>query len=347
VADNAAPGFEIKCDGAALAQETAGAVIEIMAESRLEWPCVFAITLNDKTLSAIDPKNGKFRDGARVEIALGYESKFQTLITGEVSAVSAEMSAKGVYARVSGFDMLHRLARGTNYRVYESGSGDAMTDSSIAKDLLNAAGLRPTVDETPDRNAIRIQDNRSDLDFLTMLANLNGYYLYNEGDRAFFMDSPPDRGEVTLTWGKNLRSFYPRLNLSGRVNTLEVRGRDVARDENFFETIDRPREELLVLSSAGRDMMERGSGGRSALSLHDPLIASGNDAKRFLAGALRQRQGLAEASGTCAGNTALRAGAKLKIEEAGRFSGAYIVTRAVHRLSAGGYITEIEARITP
>ena len=347
MAENTAPGFEIKCDGTALPKETAGKVTEVMVESRLEWPGSFALTLSDAELSVADPKKGKLHEGVRVEIALGYENQLRALVTGEIGTVSASMTAKGVFIRVTGFDMLHRLARGTHYRRFESGAGDAMTDSAIARELLNGAGLRPTVDETPEREIPRTQDNRSDLDFLTMLANLNGYYLYSEGERAFFLDAAPDRGDATLTWGKNLRTFYPRLNLNGRVNTLEARGRDMVQGENYLESVDRPRSELLFLSSAGRDMMDRGSGGRSALHLHDPLITRSDDAKRFLAGAMRDRQSLAEATGSCAGNPALRAGTKLKIEEAGRFSGKYLVTRAVHRLSGGGYITEFEARLNP
>ena len=346
MADNSAPGVEIKYDGTTLTQPESGRIKEVMAESRLELPGSFALTLLDESLSDIDPQKGKLHEGVRLEIGFGYEQRFTVLITGEISSVSAEMSAQGVFTRVNGFDMLHRLARGANYRRFESGSGEAMTDSAIARAILNDAGLKPTVDETPERNLPRTQDNRSDLDFLVMLANLNGFYLYSEGDRVFFLDSPPNRGELTLTWGKNLRSFFPRLNLNGMVNTLEVRGRDVVLDENYAESLDRPRNELLFLSPAGRDMMERGSGGRSALNIHDSLITSGNDAKRFLAGALRERQAIVSATGACAGNPQLRAGVKLKIENTGRFSGDYIVTRAIHRFSGNGYLTEYEARIS-
>lgn len=345
MADNTAPGFEIKCDGTPLLKQTAGMVTEIMVESCLSQPGSFAVTLIDASLSCIEGKDGKLNEGKRLEIALGYNQKFQTLITGEISAVSAEMSPQGIFARVTGFDMLHRLARGTNYRRYENGAGEAIPDGEIVRGLLNDAGLKPTVDETSERSIPRTQDNRSDLDFLTILANLNGCYLYSEGDRVFFLNSLPDRGEVTLTWGKNLRSFYPRLCLNGLVNKLEARGRDVSLDENYFETVERPREDLLFLSSAGQDMMERGSGGRSALNLHDALIAGSKDAKLFLSGAMRNRQAIAAAAGSCVGDPGLKAGTILKIENAGRFSGNYLVTRAVHRFSGRGYATEFEARI--
>ena len=347
MASNTAPGVEIKYDGKPLSKQIAGLISDIAVETRVDLPGSFAITLMDASLATVDSKSGQFCEGVKLEIALGYNQNFRLLMTGEISAVSAEMSAQGVFVRVMGFDMLHRLSRGTNYHRFESGAGEALTDSVIARTLLNDAGLKPTVDNTPERSVPRVQDNRSDLDFLAMLARLNGFYLYSEGDRGFFSESPPNGGELTLSWGKNLRSFYPKINLNGLVKTLEVRGWDPSLDESFTETKDRPREDLLLLSSAGRDMVERGSGGRSALDVHDALITSSDDAKRFLSAAMLNKQAVSFASGSCAGNMDLTAGTKLKIEGTGRFSGNYIVTRTVHRFNSGGYTTEFDARMTP
>ena len=346
LADKTAPGAEIKCGGNPLPEQTASKISEVMVESRLDLPGSFALSLTDASLTFIDSKEGTLNEGVKLEIALGYSPQYQSLITGEISAVYAEMSAQGVYSRVTGFDMLHRLARGTNYHRFETGSGEALTDGDIAKSILNNAGLTPTVDQTPERSIPRVQDNRSDLDFLVMLAGLNSFYLYSDGDKGFFSGSPPDRGEVELEWGQNLRAFYPRLNLCSLVNTLEIRGWDRSQDESFAETEDRPRNDLLFLSSAGRDMMDRGSGGRSSLNLHDSLIADANDAKRFLPGAMRNKQYFVSASGSCSGDASLRAGTKLKVRNAGRFSGDYFVTRAVHRFNSRGYTTDFDARMT-
>jgi len=340
-----APGVDIKCDGVPLSQGVTKMVADVTIESRVHLPGSFALKFVDSSLAIIDGSNGDLCEGSRLEIALGYNKEFRKLITGEISAVLADLSTQGIFARVTGYDMLHRLSRGTNYRLFEHGNGDVLSDSSIAQTLLSEAGLKPTVEDTAERKVPRVQDNRSDLDFLTILASLNNYYLYSDDDRAFFTSTPPNRGELTLTWGKNIRTFYPRLSLNGRVNTVEVRGRDVSLDENFVETVDRPRGDLLFLSSAGRSMMERGSGNRSVLNLHDALITCANDAKQFISDTLRNRQALVTATGSCAGNAELLAGTKLEIENTGRFSGNYFVTRAVHRFNNNGYTTEFEARM--
>ena len=345
MAANITPELEIKCDGKALSDQTIKMVSEVIVESRLDLPGNFSVAVTDDELMSIDKEKGQLREGVRLEISLSYEKKHQPLITGEVSAVMAEMSMKGAQSRVTGFDMLHRLARGTNYKRFEDGSGDAMTDSAIAKALVNDAGLKPVVDDTPERSVPRVQDNRSDLDFLVILANLNNYYLYSEGDQVMFSASPPDRADVALTWKKNLRSFYPRVCLNGMVNTMETRGWDVTLDEGFTEALERERGDLMFLSAEGRDMMGRGSGGRSAVNFFDAHIANSADAKSFLASAMRRKQALAYATGSCNGDPALRAGAKLKIAGMARFNGDYFVTRAVHRYDGSGYTTDFEARI--
>ena len=197
MAKNTTPGLEIKCDGKTLPSQTAKMVSEVIVESRLDLPGSFSVTVDGDALLTTAKENGSLREGVRLEISLSYDSKFQPLITGEISTVMAEMSMKGTQSRVSGFDMLHRLARGTHYRRFEDGSGEALADSMIAQTLLNDAGLKPVVDDTPERSVPRVQDNRSDLDFLVILANLNDFYLYSEGDQVMFSASPPDRGEVT------------------------------------------------------------------------------------------------------------------------------------------------------
>ncbi|MCL1873314.1 MAG: hypothetical protein FWF85_04270 [Clostridiales bacterium] len=348
--DQTAIAAGIKCEGNPLPPQVMGARVEIMVESRLDLPGSFCLTFADPSLDFIDKAKGSLREGIQLEISLGYEKDLKTLITGEISTVGAEMSSLGSYVRVAGYDLLHRLARGTNFRHYESSDSQAKatSDSRIAEELAKAVGLNLKFKETLSRDIPRSQDNRSDMDFIVMLARLNGYYLYCEGNDLFFTDEAPDRGELNFTWGKDLISFYPRLCLDGMVKTLENRGRDVSLADNYFEKIDRA--DLAFLSAEGQAMLNRGSGGRSSkdrsiLNLYETMVGDANDAKPFITGFMRDHQALVTAGGSCKGNQNLRAGAKLKIDKAGRFSGTYLVTRAVHRINSSGYITEFDLRM--
>jgi len=337
----------IKCDGTALSDFVLSSMTGLMVENRLDLPGAFAITLTDRSLSLIDRNKGLLREGVGLEISLGYGQKFSRLITGEVSAVSAVMSPQGVSSHIAGFDKLHRLARGTSYRSFGDSADGAQADSLIAQTLIKEVKLDPVVSETHKRNAPRTQDNRSNLDFLVMLAKLNGFYLYADDNSVYFTGDPPERGEIEFEWGNNLISFYPRLSLDGLVETLEARGRDASLGENYEESLNHSRDELLLLSSAGNEMLKCGSGGRSALDLHDALITGSGDAKAFLRRVMREKQAVIVAGGSCTGDPKLLAGASLKITGAGRFDGKYFVTRAIHRFDDNGYITEFEARIIP
>jgi phage protein D len=348
--DNTAPAVEIKCDGNPLPSQAKKMLTEIQVESRLDLPGSFTVTLADSSLAFIDKEEGPLREGVRLEIALGYEKDIKTLITGEIGTVGAEISSRGFFSRIAGFDMLHRLARGTNYRHYESNDAppQAISDSVIAETLIKAAGLTPKTDSTHSRSLPRTQDNRSDLDFLFMLAKINGYYLYSEDERVFFTLEPPDRGEISLVCGKDINAFYPRLSLNSLVKTLETRGRDIAAAEIYQETLDR--KDFSAISAPGQEMLARGSGGRSSedrsiLNLHSAMISDANDAKPFLAGLMKEKQAIITARGSGSGNPEIRAGTVLKITEAGRFSGSYLVINAIHRFSVRGYSTDFELRM--
>jgi len=344
---SANPRFTIKCDGRELDEIERIAVTGIMVESRLDLPSAFAITLIDRKLSFIEKNRGLLREGVELEIALGYGQQHIKLIEGEISAVSVEMSPKGVFTYVAGFDYLHCLTRGTTYYRYGDGADNAHEDSLIAWTLIHEAGLDPVVDETHKRNTPRTQNNRSDLDFLTMLAKLNGFYLYAEDKTVYFTADPPDRGYMKLEWGKGLHRFSASLSLNSLVTTLVTRGRDVSLGENFEEKLEHPADDLLLISDVGRDLLGRDQNQKSTLYLYDALVTSAQDAKAFLGSVMRERQTIVVAEGSCTGDPRLVAGVDLEIAGAERFDGIYLVTRAVHRYNESGYTTEFEAKKTP
>lgn len=340
---------KINCGGNPLDPKAAEMLTTVMIESRLFLPASFAVTLADSELKFIDAK-GPLCEGVLLEINLDHENKTTKLFMGEISTVEAEMSEKGTFVRVAGYDLLHRLARGTNFRYYENSENPpkSMSDSSIAEALISAAGLTANLKDSNNLSIPRSQDNCSDLEFLTMLARLNGYYLYCEDKNIYFSDELPARDELTYTWGEGqITAFYPRLSLNGIVKTVENKGRDISLAE-YAKTITR--EDLAFLSADGQSMLNRGSGSRdsqdrSVLNLHNARINDDKGAESYLKGVMRDRQALVSANGSCKGNPKIKAGASLKIEKAGRFSGSYHVVRAVHRFNDRGYTTDFELRM--
>jgi len=363
-----APDFTILCDDIKLSQYNAKKVVELMVESRLDLPSAFAITFTDRNLSMIDREKGLLREGVAVEISLGYDEYQKKIFEGMVSTVSAEMSPNGVYSYVAGFDYLHDLARGTSYCRYVNSDDGTLEDSLIAEEIIKGAGLKPVVTQTHVRRTPRTQDNCSDLEFLTKLAQLNGFWLYAQGEHIHFSDSPPNRGNIALFWGYELQTFHAKLSLDGLVKTLIVHGRDASLGENFFLAMERDDEELKLISKQGLYMLgysasfiEGGDDAENqtanrpttsaddddselpALNLSDAMVTSMSDADVYLDSVMRDKQTLIKANGSCAGDPDLLAGVVLEIGGTGRFDDSYLVTRAVHRYNNSGYTTEFEA----
>jgi len=278
------------------------------------------------------------------------------------------MSPNGVYSYVAGFDYFHDLARGTTYYSFVDSADEALEDSLIVEGIIREAGHTPVITQTHKRNIPRTQDNCSDLEFLTMLAQLNGFFLYAEGEKIHFSASPPNRGKIRLDWKKGLHTFYAKLSLDGLVKTLIMHGRDASLGENFEITLERDDEELKLISKLGLYMLgydasfiEDGVDANSqtanrqttnavdgddelpALYLSDAMVTSMADADAYLESVMRGEQALVKANGSCTGDPNLLAGVVLEIGGTGRFEDSYLVTRAIHRYNNSGYTTEFEA----
>jgi len=343
-------------------------MIDLMVESRLDLPSAFSITFTDRRLSVIDRQKGELREGVKVNISLGYDGKHKQIFEGFVSTVSAEMSQSGVYSYVAGFDCLHLFARGTTYYSFVDSADEAQEDSLIVERIISDAKLTPVVTQTHKRNVPRTQDNCSDLEFMTTLAQLNGYFLYADGQKIHFSPDPPKRGKIRLDWQKGLETFYAKLSLDGLVKTLIMHGRDASLGENYETTMDRSDEELKLISKLGLYMLgydasfvedgyKPGSQPTNfpvesvstaedelpALYLSDAMVTSMADAEGYLSGYMRDEQALVIVKGSCTGDPNLLAGVELEVGGTGRFEGSYIVTRAVHRYNNNGYSTDFEA----
>ena len=159
----------------------------------------------------------------------------------------------------------------------------------------------------------------------------------------YFGSQPPQRPDtIRLEWGKTLLNFSPRLSTAGLVNEVVVRGWDQTRQTTYFcERKARPNKTVSI-SPAGLNQISKGSGGRSQRVIDVP-VSSFLEAEAIADSILRNQQVTAVAgSGTCLGNPAIRAGAKLELSGIGRFAGSYFITTVTHTIGENGYLTSFE-----
>ncbi len=339
------PTFEIAVNFVPLPLPIAKTVLDVSVTERLDPPSQFGLRLNDRQLKLIDPQAGLFTEGSRVEISLGFVGNTSKLITGEISALTADFPSSGAATlQVDGFDLLHRLTRGTCYRTFEGPTPNSgLPDSQIVTQIAGEMQLIPAVDPTPARPEPRVQNHTTNMAFLEELAQASGFYFWVDGETLFFKRQRATPDTIQLEWGKTLLSFSPRLSMAGQVNAVEVRGWDPIQKQSFSVRVGRSGR--AKLASTGRQQLAQGSGGRSELVITDAPVASAQEAQTYAEAVLAlQQQTIITGNGTAVGRPDLRVGTTLELKGVGRFDGTYLVERTTHTLGGGGYQTSFQVR---
>jgi phage protein D len=221
------------------------------------------------------------------------------------------------------------------------GASDGLADSDIVTGIANEVGLTPDVDPTDQRSAAIVQQNVSNLTFLTQLAHLNNYYLWVDGTTLHFKAQIPAPNNVQLEWGKTLLNFSGRLSTAGQVNSVEVRGWDPKQKQQFTATVQR--SDSSVLSNTGQAQLAKGAGGQSNLLITDAPVSDAQQAQNYAQAIMSgQQKTLFTGNGTSVGDPNIRVGATLTLTGVGRFNGTYTVQQATHTLGTGGYQTSFE-----
>jgi phage protein D len=321
--------------------------MDISVTLQLDPPNQFSFRINDPTLALIDREQGIFAEGSRIEISLGYVGNTQKIIVGEIAALDADFSSGGATTiEVQGFDLLHRLTRGTCYRTFDGPSPDTgIADSDIVMQIASEMNLTPSVDKTPARTEPRVQINETNLAFLERLTGPDGYYLWVDGDTLYFKQSRLPVDKIPLEWHKNLLSFSPRLSTTGQVNVVEVRGWDPGPQQAFSGQAQR--SDSSYLSRTGTQQLSQGSGGQSQIIITDASVSSASEAEAFAESFLsNQQQTLITGSGATVGNTAIQVGTYLILSGIGRFNGTYMTKQVRHTFSSSGFQTSFEVQMT-
>jgi hypothetical protein len=309
--------------------------------------------------------SGQFDLDNKLTLALGYETgQLEDVFEGEITGVEADFPSSGMpLVRVVAHDYLHRLGEGK----YARGFGP-IPDFLIAAILSAENLLIPLIDPAVAAastaiavvNAIfsgtgRKQKGQSDLDLLKEIADTYDAEFWVEGDTLwlsrFFKEYEP---RLTLTWGRSLVSFSPRVTTIGQVGGVAAKFtlREIPLDFVVTISYDFDREAVNVLVIPG----EAGTVTAAAKSLIGPVLtlirnpigspADIVNSALLIAHKLRTKiNNRLTGSGSAVGDPRIRAGAVIRLEGLGQdFSGDYRVVSARHVLDEGGYRTDFQVR---
>ncbi len=338
-----APVFRVGVDGQSLPLDVTTAIKQVVLDDKQEGADTFSLSIDNHDLRWLNAKADVFAEGNEVSITLGYAGGAETSMLGEITSLQAAFPSSGSPSlTVTGLDLSHRLMKGQKRRTFKK-----MTDSDIAAQLANEAGLSSDVTKTQPKLDYVVQENLTDYQFLKNRAKRIGFDIWVKDRTLYFHDPANQSGDpIKLKWGKSLIDFTPRLTLANQVAEVEIRGWDPVTKKEFIGTAKWKNIKKSGLSKRAVQMLKANTGGASKKVEIDRAVHSQKQADEMAKAILKNiTDTLITGTGNCIGMPSLRVGKIIKLEGMGpRFSGSYIVTGTTHTLGGAGYKTKFEVR---
>src|SRR5690606_36725022 len=191
------------------------------------------------------------------------------------------------------------------------------------------------------------QHNLTDMQFLTQRAQRIGYEVFVDDNELYFRKFKGRRGQIEMEWGKDLRSFRPRLSLWRQVNTVLVKGWDpeVKREIVGRATSSDVSPKIGYGKTGGQAAQSAMGSSAEEVVVRRP-VATQREADMLAQALLDEiNAGFIEADGVAIGQPKLKAGMKAKIKNvSNRFAGEYIVTAARHIYTLERYETHFSVQ---
>ncbi|MEV4591043.1 VgrG-related protein [Streptomyces chartreusis] len=194
-------------------------VVRTVVDSRSGVPTMIEVTFRDVFGDVLEQAG--LTHGTPVEVwAQGRaDAPAQLLASAEITSLEGDYRGLALHTVIRGYDTSHRLQRARRSRTFVN-----MTDSDVARQLAQAAGLRISrIESTRTSHAHLAQTNQTDWDFLTWRANENGFE-FGVSEDGFFFGSASHAGQpIPLVLQRNLRAFRPRVSSANLAPEVEVR----------------------------------------------------------------------------------------------------------------------------
>jgi uncharacterized protein involved in type VI secretion and phage assembly len=345
----------VEVEGSPLPADVAVLLNHAYLDDSRNLPDLFVLRFRDPARIVLE--KGRFSIGAKVKLSIQTSdgSAPELLISGEVTAIEAELDRTGSVTEVRGLDHAHRLFRGRRVTAFAD-----MTVADVVRKVAQRAGLKVgKIDDAPGiagtANTELSQENVSDWEFLSRLADLAGAEIaVLDGTLNFTIPQPPSGAPATnanahqnplvLEAHKNLVSLRAGVTSAEQVPQVEVRGWDFLRKQavSAIAAAEAPATELaevkpaqLAKKFASPDFVATDVPYRSQKAAQTAARALASQ----LAGAFAEIEGVAK------GNPKLRAGTAVALANVGKpFEGKYTLTSTRHLFSQdAGYTTSFVA----
>jgi hypothetical protein len=339
------------------------------------------LTLVNENLRWLD--NPLFTLDNALTLALGYApDPLERVFVGEIVGQNATFPGGGIPTlTIVAQDRRHRLQRGTKVRWFAVptpfSSKLSLRDLAVAGIVSLENALIPMFDPIgaalailvgsielfllEEQKLIRKQIGESDFTFLSRIAAENGWEMVIDHDGRlgghqlrFMSPLAHMSSDVTLTYGRSLIDFTPRISDVGQFAGVTVRLWLPNRKLEFTVTAswDYDRNSLDVSISPGfggrvQELKETKDryGNPSIITLVDEPVTLASVGRVILSKLIPSLNNRLTGSGNTIGDPRIKAGSVLRLEGLGeQFGGLYRVTSAKHSIDSGGYHTSFNVR---
>jgi len=343
------PAFEVRVRDTALEPLVAADVIEIDVHEEVGHHGRLSLVVQNwdaDTRAVRHSDDGPFVPGAAIAVALGYHAELVTVFDGVIASLTTHFPRGGrPVLRVEGRTRSILLDHPARSRQLTDVS-DADVAAAVAADYSLTADaadgvVRPAV----------VSDRTSDWDLLKARAAELGWVTYVRGDKLVLRppatkDGDPiqldyTRSVVELHLTQDLtRAIGTAVGVSWDLDTLEATESEQAAGAADIDVGDRPAHDTAV-ADAGWPLREA--------RVESPATTAADEADlRAVADQRDAALGHCHGRGVVHGDPALRCDAWVTLTGVGRrMSGPHYVSATRHRLSAEGYLTELQVGAPP
>jgi phage protein D/phage baseplate assembly protein gpV len=336
-----AESVKISVAGTDLGEEWLGKLLDVHVRDNLLLPDMAHVRFRDPDGSKV--RSNPFKLGAALVIRLGADTDRTPakLFEGEIVALEPEFREDEAIIAARAFDKGHRLNRTKESHTYLN-----MKAEDIVRQAAGRARVPTgTIDSTSVVHAHLQQSQETDWDLCWRLARMNGFELSVSEGKLNFAKRSTGSAAATLKWKDSLHSFRPRASAVGQVAEVTVNSHDPKAKQATSGTASSARSS----SSSPPAIFSQRSSAVSALNggkalVADRIATSTGEAKAMAEASLaRNASAFVEAEGLAKGSPLLKAGATVKLEEVGDFSGEYAISASTHIFRGGGaYTTKFE-----
>lgn len=340
-------GFEIKIDGGKLDPVTARSINSVTITKKMGQADYFNFKVQDKL---VDGKfklmnNKYFTLGNKVSVAINSIGKSVT-VQGHIEEIIPRFSEGDVHSfDVSGKDKaLARLAEESGYKCYTK-----KKDSDIVKAIAGEVGLSAKVDATAGQ-APEKKEKKGGTSYLSFIEKMvvqnKGFeFFVSDGNLVFRKSKIQSSPVKKLEWGKHLRSFEPREDLSRIITGVTVRWWDEKKQEAIIGEAG-VNDEIAVGSGETAGKIAKKVYGEVKKTITGEPVDSKDEAKNIAVSVLCDaNKELVTAEVKTDGMPDIEPGEMIEIKGvADLFAGNYYIYAATHVIDGQGYRTEFSIR---